>query len=79
MAALVVRVVARVCVLVISTVGVVGVRVVERRRRHLLEAGLDAALIDPTDSNMMDTLKASEAILGADENCLTYLNYQRKN
>ena len=45
----------------------------------LLEAGLDAALIDPTDRDMMDTMKASEALLGVDKNCLNYLNYQRKN
>lgn len=43
----------------------------------LLEAGLDAALIDPTDKAMMDTLKAAEALLGVDKNCLNYLKYQR--
>ncbi|MBS3739804.1 dihydropteroate synthase [Candidatus Bipolaricaulota bacterium] len=43
----------------------------------LLEAGLDAALIDPTDKAMMDTLKAAEALLGADKNCLNYLKYKR--
>lgn len=45
----------------------------------LLEAGLDAALIDPTDKEMMDTLKAAEALLGVDKNCLNYLKYQRSN
>ena len=45
----------------------------------LLEAGLDAALIDPTDKAMMDTLKAAEALLGVDKNCLNYLKYQRSN
>lgn len=45
----------------------------------LLEAGLDAALIDPTDKDMMDTLKAAEALLGVDKNCLNYLKYQRSN
>lgn len=43
----------------------------------LLEAGLDAALIDPTDEPMMDTLKAAEALLGVDKNCLNYLKYKR--
>jgi len=43
----------------------------------LLEAGLDAALIDPTDKPMMDTLKAAEALLGIDKNCLNYLKYKR--
>ncbi|MBS3735860.1 MAG: dihydropteroate synthase [Candidatus Bipolaricaulota bacterium] len=45
----------------------------------LLEAGLDAALIDPTDKPMMDTLKAAEALLGMDKNCLKYLKYKRGN
>ncbi len=45
----------------------------------LLEAGLDAALIDPTDKPMMDTLKAAEALLGVDKNCLNYLKYKRGN
>ncbi|MFP3952817.1 MAG: dihydropteroate synthase [Candidatus Acetothermia bacterium] len=43
----------------------------------LLEAGLDAALIDPTDTPMMDTLKAAEALLGEDKSCLGYLKYIR--
>lgn len=45
----------------------------------LLEAGLDAALIDPTDKPMMDTLRAAEALLGVDKNCLNYLKYKRGN
>ncbi|MCF7890615.1 dihydropteroate synthase [Candidatus Bipolaricaulota bacterium] len=45
----------------------------------LLEAGLDAALIDPTDKPMMDTLKAAESLLGVDKNCLNYLKYKRGN
>jgi len=45
----------------------------------LLEAGLDAALIDPTDRPMMDTLKAAEALLGVDKNCLNYLKYMRSS
>ncbi|MBS3786942.1 dihydropteroate synthase [Candidatus Bipolaricaulota bacterium] len=45
----------------------------------LLEAGLDAALIDPTDRSMMNTLKAAEALLGVDKNCLNYLQYKRSN
>ena len=43
----------------------------------LLEAGLDAALIDPTDMGMMDILKASEALLGTDAYCLGYIKYMR--
>ena len=43
----------------------------------LLEAGLDAALIDPTDRGMVDILKASEALLGIDAHCLGYIKYIR--
>ncbi|MFQ6117160.1 MAG: dihydropteroate synthase, partial [Candidatus Bipolaricaulia bacterium] len=43
----------------------------------LLEAGLDAALIDPTDRGMMDILKASEALLGIDAYCMQYIKYMR--
>jgi len=43
----------------------------------LLEAGLDAALIDPTDQGMMDILRASEALLGIDAHCLGYIKYMR--
>jgi 5-methyltetrahydrofolate--homocysteine methyltransferase len=44
----------------------------------LLEAGLDAALIDPLDRGMVDTLRASEAILGIDASCLNYIKYMRE-
>jgi len=44
----------------------------------LLEAGLDMAVIDPRDEGMMNILKASEAILGADPNCLNYVRHVRK-
>jgi len=43
----------------------------------LLEAGLDMAVIDPRDEGMMDILRASEAILGADQNCLKYMRHVR--
>lgn len=44
----------------------------------LLEAGLDAALIDPTDEGIMDILKASEALIGTDAHCLGYIRYIRE-
>jgi 5-methyltetrahydrofolate--homocysteine methyltransferase len=44
----------------------------------LLAAGLDAALIDPTDQGLMDTLKASEALLGSDAYCMRYIKYIKK-
>jgi 5-methyltetrahydrofolate--homocysteine methyltransferase len=43
----------------------------------LLEAGLDMAVIDPRDEGMMNILRASEAILGMDQNCLKYMRYVR--
>lgn len=43
----------------------------------LLEAGLDAALIDPTDRTMTDSLRATEALLGQDKHCMKYLQYKR--
>lgn len=43
-----------------------------------LETGLDAAMIDPLDPEMIATLKASEAILGKDEHCLGYISAHRK-
>lgn len=43
----------------------------------LLEAGLDMAFINPKSEAMMDMLRASESILGADQNCIRYLRYVR--
>ena len=43
-----------------------------------LSAGLDAALLDPLDKDLMSTLKASEALLGQDEYCLNYLTAFRE-
>ncbi|MEA3355932.1 MAG: dihydropteroate synthase [Candidatus Bipolaricaulota bacterium] len=44
----------------------------------LLDAGLDAALIDPTDRGMMDILYGAEALLERDPHCLNYIKYMRK-
>jgi len=43
-----------------------------------LSAGLDSALIDPLDKEIMATLRATEALLGQDEYCLQYLTAFRK-
>ena len=43
----------------------------------LLEAGLDMAVIDPRDEGMMNILRASEAIIGTDQNCLKYMRHVR--
>ncbi|MCF7792257.1 MAG: dihydropteroate synthase [Victivallales bacterium] len=44
----------------------------------LLQAGLDAAIIDPLDCGMIDMLFASEAVLGKDKSCLKYLKRMRE-
>lgn len=44
----------------------------------LVEAGLDAALIDPTDGGMMSVLRATEALVGIDTRCLGYIRYIRE-
>ena len=38
-----------------------------------LAMGLDAALVDPLDRNLMAVLRAGEAVLGKDEYCVEYL------
>jgi 5-methyltetrahydrofolate--homocysteine methyltransferase len=43
----------------------------------LLEAGLDMVFINPKDEGMINMLRASEAILGIDPNCLKYLRLVR--
>jgi len=43
----------------------------------LLLAGLDAALINPTDKGIMEILRASEALLGIDAYCMQYIKYMR--
>lgn len=39
----------------------------------LMSHGLDAAIVDPTDSQLMANVLAAEAILGRDEFCANYL------
>lgn len=43
-----------------------------------MAAGLDAAILDPTDAALMATLKAAEALLGRDEYCLAYIRAHRE-
>jgi len=40
-----------------------------------VQAGFDAAIIDPTDREMIDTLYAAEALAGKDEFCMNYIRY----
>ena len=42
-----------------------------------MNAGLDAAIMDPTDKLLMSSLLASSAILAQDEFCLTYIRTWR--
>lgn len=43
-----------------------------------VEAGLDAAIIDPLDQRLMSLVFASEAIIGCDEYCVNYLTAARE-
>jgi 5-methyltetrahydrofolate--homocysteine methyltransferase len=43
----------------------------------LIEAGLDGAIMDPTDKRMMDTIYASRALLGLDNYCMQYIKAQK--
>ena len=42
-----------------------------------LQAGMDAAIMDPLDVDLMALLKASELVLGRDEFCMNYLTAYR--
>jgi 5-methyltetrahydrofolate--homocysteine methyltransferase len=45
----------------------------------LLAAGLDAAILDPTNKEIIATLQAAEAILGKDHHCMKYIHHQRSD
>ncbi len=44
----------------------------------LVVAGLDGAVLDPTDQEMMNTLCAARAIAGADHFCLEYIRRHKR-
>ena len=44
-----------------------------------LAAGLDAAILDPTDKAVLAGIKAAEALLNHDEYCLNYITAHREN
>ena len=44
----------------------------------LMEAGADAVFLDPLDETIMGTLKAANALLDRDENCLKYIAAYRE-
>ncbi len=43
----------------------------------MVQAGLDGAIIDPTEPRMMATIAAAEALLGRDDFCVKYIEAHR--
>ncbi len=43
----------------------------------LMAAGLDGAIMDPTEPHMMSTVLAAEALMGRDEYCMNYIQAGR--
>ena len=50
----------------------------DRDRLGAMSHGLDAAIIDPTDRELMASLTAAEALLGQDEFCARYIKAYRE-
>ena len=45
---------------------------------YLVRAGLDSAIVDPTERDMMATILAAEALVGKDEFCMNYIMAERQ-
>ncbi len=45
---------------------------------YLIGAGMDSAIMDPTEPDMMATVFAAEALSGRDEFCMNYIQAERK-
>lgn len=43
-----------------------------------MKAGLDSAILDPTDQNLMGMIYATECMLGQDEYCMEYISAYRE-
>jgi len=43
----------------------------------LIEAGLQGAILDPTDGDIIDSLCAAQALLGEDDYCMEYIEHHR--
>jgi len=43
----------------------------------LIEAGLEGAILDPTDSGVAETICAACALTGTDDYCIGYIRYHR--
>lgn len=44
-----------------------------------MEAGMDSAIVDPLNRDMMGVIYATDALLGEDEYCMEYLDAYREN
>lgn len=44
-----------------------------------MNAGMDSAVLDPTNRDMLGMIYATKALLGEDEYCMEYINAYRKN
>ena len=42
-----------------------------------MNAGMDSAILDPLNADMMGLIYAAEALLGEDEYCIEYINAYR--
>ncbi len=45
---------------------------------YLIRAGMDSAILDPTEPDMMATLYAAEALSGRDDFCMNYIQAERQ-
>ena len=43
-----------------------------------MNAGLDSAILDPTNRDMMGVIYATEALLGQDDYCMEYISAYRE-
>ena len=43
-----------------------------------MNAGLDSAILDPTNRDMMGLIYATEALLGQDDYCMEYISAYRE-
>ena len=43
-----------------------------------MNAGLDSAILDPTNRDMMGLIYATEALLGLDDYCMEYISAYRE-
>jgi len=44
-----------------------------------MQAGMDSAIVDPTNRDMMGIIYATQALLGEDDYCVEYIGAYREN